>query len=160
MIKKTIGFLAIASLVMTVSCKEKAPQEGATTETTTTTTETSPNEASETAPVMTFEESEFDFGDIKQGDKVEHIFTFTNTGKSDLLITDAKGSCGCTVPDYKKDPIKPGEKSTMKVTFDSTGKSGQQQKTVTISANTASGNELLTIKASVAPKPAGIGVTK
>lgn len=156
MIKKTIGFLAIASLVITVSCKEKVLQEGgATTETT-----ASSDEVAGKAPVMTFEESEFDFGDINPGDKVEHIFTFTNTGESDLLITDAKGSCGCTVPDYKKDPIKPGEKSSMKVTFDSTGKSGQQQKTVTISANTASGNELLTIKASVAPKPAGIGVAK
>lgn len=155
MIKKTIGLLAIASLVLTVSCKEKAPQGDVTTE-----TAVSSDEVAGNVPVMTFEESEFDFGDIKQGDKVEHIFTFTNTGKSDLLITDAKGSCGCTVPDYKKDPIKPGEKSSMKVTFDSTGKSGQQQKTVTISANTASGNELLTIKASVAPKPAGIGVAK
>lgn len=154
MIKKTISLLAIVSLVLTVSCKDKALQTGETTEVST--TEVKSGEE----PVMTFEESEFDFGDIAQGEKVEHVFTFTNTGKSDLVITDAKGSCGCTVPDYKKEPIKPGEKSTMKVTFDSAGKTGLQQKTVTITANTATGNELLTIKGSVTPKSTGIGVAK
>lgn len=153
MIKKTIGLLAIASLILTVSCKDKVPQAGETA-----TTEVAVAVGEE--PVMTFEESEFDFGDIAQGEKVEHVFTFTNTGKSDLLITDAKGSCGCTVPDYKKEPIKPGEKSTMKVTFDSAGKTGLQQKTVTITANTATGNELLTIKGSITPKATGIGVAQ
>lgn len=157
MIKKTVGLLAIASLVMTVSCKENASSKvnDATTEVAATSSEESGKE-----PVMTFEEKEFDFGAIKEGDKVEHVFTFKNTGESDLVITDAKGSCGCTVPDYKKEPIKPGETSTMKVTFDSTGKPGPQQKTVTIATNTATGSELLTINANVTAKPAGIGVAK
>lgn len=156
MIKKTVGLLAIASLVMTVSCKDNASSKvnDATTEVAAT-----PSENVGKEPVMTFEEKEFDFGVIKEGEKVEHVFTFKNTGESDLVITDAKGSCGCTVPDYKKEPIKPGETSTMKVTFDSTGKPGPQQKTVTIATNTATGSELLTIKANVTAKPAGIGVT-
>lgn len=157
MIKKTVGLLAIASLVMTVSCKENASSKvnDANIE-----VAASRDENAGKVPVMTFEEKEFDFGTIKEGDKVEHVFTFKNTGESDLVITDAKASCGCTVPDYKKEPIKPGETSTMKVTFDSTGKPGLQQKTVTISANTATGSELLTIKTNVTPKPAGIGVAK
>lgn len=156
MIRKTVGLLAIASLVLTISCKDKASSkvEGSTVQ------ETAMNEEKTgKAPVMSFTEKEFDFGTIKEGDKVEHVFTFTNTGDGDLLIVDAKGSCGCTVPVFKKEPIKPGETSTMKVTFDSTGKPGKQQKSVNITTNTASGNELLTIKAEVTPKAGGIGVT-
>jgi len=172
MIKKTVGLLAIASLVMTISCKENASSKVAATNGETANVETTNSEmasgtetvnagqATGEVPVMTFTEKEFDFGTIKEGDKVEHVFTFTNTGKADLVIVDAKGSCGCTVPVFKKEPIKPGETSEMKVTFDSTGKPGAQQKSVNITANTASGNELLTIRAQVTPKAGGIGVTK
>ena len=156
MIKKTVGLLAIAALVLSVSCKENASSkiEASNVEAT-----AMREEAAGKIPVMTFKEKEFDFGTIKEGDKVEHVFTFTNTGNADLIIADAKGSCGCTGPEYKKDAIKPGETSTMKVTFDSTGKPGKQQKSVNITANTASGNELLTIRAEVTPKAGGIGVT-
>jgi len=169
MIRKTVGLLAIASLVLAVSCKEKtasqeqvASVENVENVSNVDNAEVAKNtaEKSENAPVMTFQEKEFDFGVINEGDKVEHVFSFKNTGKSDLIIEDAKGSCGCTVPDYKKDPIKPGETSTMKVSFNSTRKPGKQQKSVTIKANTATGTELLTIKANVTPKPAGIGVAK
>lgn len=172
MIKKTVGLLAIASLVMTISCKESASSKvaasnGETANVEATNAEATPaneavnaGQATGEIPVMTFTEKEFDFGTIKEGDKVEHVFTFTNTGKADLVIVDAKGSCGCTVPVFKKEPIKPGETSEMKVTFDSNGKPGAQQKSVNITANTASGNELLTIRAQVTPKAGGIGVTK
>lgn len=156
MIRKTVGLLAIASLVLTVSCKDNASSKVEASNV----QETAMREESTgKVPVMSFTEKEFDFGTIKEGDKVEHVFTFTNTGDADLIIADAKGSCGCTVPVFKKEPIKPGETSTMKVTFDSTGKPGKQQKSVNITANTASGNELLTIKAEVMPKAGGIGVT-
>ena len=168
MIKKTVGLLAIASLVLTVSCKENASSkvEASTVEATSTdatagqVASTDAGQVAGELPVMTFTEKEFDFGTIKEGDKVEHVFTFTNTGKADLIITDAKGSCGCTVPVFKKDPIKPGETSEMKVSFDSGGKPGAQQKSVNITANTASGNELLTIRAQVTPKAGGVGATK
>jgi len=101
-------------------------------------------------PIMTFSEKEFDFGEIKQGDKVEHTFNFKNTGKSNLIITSAQASCGCTVPEYPKNtPIKPGESGEMKVTFNSTGKSGITMKTITVSCNTKSGNELLKIKTTI-----------
>jgi len=160
MIKKTVGLLAIASLVLTVSCKEKTASNEQAEKVENIEVVAKDDLKSQDVAVMTFDEKEFDFGVIKEGDKVEHVFSFKNTGNADLIIEDAKGSCGCTVPDFKKDPIKPGETSTMKVSFNSTGKPGQQQKSVTIKANTASGTELLTIKANVTPKPAGIGATK
>jgi hypothetical protein len=104
-------------------------------------------------PVMTFNKKEHDFGVINEGDKVETVFTFTNTGEADLLITNASASCGCTVPDYPKEPIKPGKSGKMKVSFDSNGKPGLQQKTINITANTVTGREVLSIKANVTAKP-------
>ncbi len=108
--------------------------------------------ANQKFPVMTFAKKEHHFGDITEGDKPETTFTFTNTGATDLIISSASGSCGCTVPDYPKQPIKPGKSAKLKVSFDSTGKPGMQQKTVTISSNTQQGTEVLTIKANVVPK--------
>ncbi|WP_010180986.1 DUF1573 domain-containing protein [Aquimarina agarilytica] len=105
-------------------------------------------------PVMKFNELEHDFGTINEGDVVEHLFTFTNTGNTPLVITDAKGSCGCTVPTYPKNsPIAPGATGEIMVKFNSTNKPNQQQKTVTITANTETGKERIKIKASVTPKP-------
>lgn len=101
-------------------------------------------------PVITFAETEFNFGEIKQGDKVEHTFAFKNTGEADLIISNAQASCGCTVPEYPKNtPIKPGESGNLKVTFNSAGKSGQTMKTITVSCNTESGSELLKIKTTI-----------
>ncbi len=91
---------------------------------------------SENAPIITFDKNEYDFGTIKQGEVVEHVFSFTNTGKSPLIIENASASCGCTVPEPPKDPIAPGETGSINVTFNSTGKMGQQYPTVTIRANT------------------------
>lgn len=85
---------------------------------------------------ISFEETQFNFGEIIQGQVVETDFDFTNTGKNDLIIYDAKGSCGCTVPEYPKDPIKPGGKNKIHVKFDSSGKEGHQTKTVTLTCNT------------------------
>ena len=85
---------------------------------------------------MTFLETEFDFGEVKEGEVVEHIFSFTNNGKVPLIISDARSTCGCTVPEWSKEPILPGEKSEIRVHFNSTNKSGQQHKPVTITANT------------------------
>jgi hypothetical protein len=94
-----------------------------------------------------FEEKEYDFGTIKQGDKVSHIFVFKNTGTQPLIINSAKGSCGCTVPNYPKDFIAPGQKGEISVEFSSAGKSGAQTKTVTIIANTDPNPTRITIKA-------------
>lgn len=91
-----------------------------------------------TGPTTTieFEETVFDWGTITQGDKVSYVFKFTNTGNEALLIKNAKGSCGCTVPQWPKTPIAPGDQGEIKVVFNSKGKMGTQSKRVTITANT------------------------
>jgi hypothetical protein len=105
-------------------------------------------------PVMSFERAEHDFGTINEGDVVETSFAFTNTGKSDLIILDARGSCGCTVPEYPKNtPIAPGETKEIKVKFDSANKPGNQTKTVTLTNNTESGRDIIRIKTIVTPDP-------
>lgn len=98
---------------------------------------------------LKFDKNEHDFGKINQGDNVECVFKVTNTGSEPLVIEDAKGSCGCTVPEYPKEPIPQGESRDIKVKFNSAGKSNNQQKTVTITANTEPINTTLTIKAFV-----------
>jgi hypothetical protein len=100
-------------------------------------------------PLMTFAETEHNFGGINPGDKVQYTFKFTNTGEADLIIDRAMGSCGCTVPEYPKEPIKVNESAEIKVYFNSAGKQGEQTKTVTINTNTKAGVETLTIKASI-----------
>jgi hypothetical protein len=100
-------------------------------------------------PTITFENEEHDFGTIQQGDKVVYDFKFKNTGEADLTITSARGSCGCTVPEYPKIPIKVGKTGNIKVSFDSTGKHGETSKTVTLLCNTKEGNKILTIKANI-----------
>ncbi len=100
-------------------------------------------------PVMTFEKTAHDFGTITMGENVNYTFKFTNTGEADLLISDAKGTCGCTVPEFPKDPIKPGQSGEMKVSFNSAGKKGKQNKSVNITTNTQAGEEHLQIMVSI-----------
>lgn len=100
-------------------------------------------------PVMEFEKTEHDFGMINQGDKVQYVFKFKNAGEADLIISKAKGSCGCTVPEYPKEPIKPGASGELKVSFNSAGKHGKQTKNVTLTTNTKNGMEKLVIHASI-----------
>lgn len=83
-----------------------------------------------------FEEEEFDFGTVTQGDYVTKVYTFTNTGEHPLVIFSAKGSCGCTVPQWPQDPVLPGETASITVKFDSKGKMGRQNKKVTITPPT------------------------
>jgi uncharacterized cupredoxin-like copper-binding protein len=96
-----------------------------------------------------FEKTEHDFGKLKQGDEAEYKFKFTNTGKEPLIIENATGSCGCTVPSYPKEPVAPGASGEIMVKFNSAGKSNAQQKTVTLTANTEPIQTILTIKAFV-----------
>lgn len=91
---------------------------------------------------LTFEEKVHNFGDIAQGEKVEYSFKFTNTGKDPLVIEDAISSCGCTVPEWPKQPIKPGESGYMKVIFDSHGKSGYTEKEISIRTNNGGGYQV------------------
>ncbi|TAF44220.1 MAG: DUF1573 domain-containing protein [Sphingobacteriales bacterium] len=83
-----------------------------------------------------FEKDIFDFGQITVGDKVKHSFKFKNTGKIPLIITNASASCGCTLPNWPKTPVKPNQSATIDVVFNSAGKKGLQDKIITILANT------------------------
>jgi hypothetical protein len=103
-------------------------------------------------PVMEFEGKEFDFGTVDEGEVVEHIFAFTNTGDAPLIVSNASASCGCTVPTWTKEAVASGEKGEMVVKFNTAGKPNQQVKQIRITTNTSSGKETLRIKAFVNPK--------
>ncbi len=105
-------------------------------------------------PLIKFEETEHDFGRILEGETVSFDFSFTNSGKSDLLLAEATASCGCTIPSYPKAPIRPGEKGIVKVTFNSQGRRGFQTKNILVVSNTQPNTTILRIKAQVV-NPAG-----
>lgn len=100
-------------------------------------------------PEIKFEEEEFDFGKITQGEIVSHAFTFKNTGAKNLIISGASGSCGCTVPEWPKEPIKAGETNRINVVFNSEGKSGLQDKTITIVTNCEPATRVIRIKTEI-----------
>jgi hypothetical protein len=106
----------------------------------------------EGAAAISFSKTEHDFGVINEGDIVETTFSFKNTGKSELIITNAVGSCGCTVPEWPKEPIAAGESGQIKVKFNSQGKPNKQSKTITLTTNTSNGKETVLVKAEVTPK--------
>lgn len=100
-------------------------------------------------PAFAFSEESHDFGAIVQGEKVSYSFRFVNVGKGDLVISSATGSCGCTVPEYPKDPVPAGGSGVITVTFDSGGKEGHQDKKITLVANTVPNSKVLTVLATV-----------
>jgi hypothetical protein len=113
--------------------------------------------AAETKPdgplaAFQFSGTEHDFGTIKEGDVVEHTFSFKNTGDAPLIISDARPSCGCTAPDWTKTPIPAGGTGFVKARFDSNGKPNMQNKTITVTANTWPTQSVLRFKAMVVPK--------
>ena len=112
-------------------------------------TASSNRDAEDMLPVFQFEKESYDFGSIKEGESVTYAFKFTNAGKTDLLISSASGSCGCTVADYPKEAIAPGKKGAINVTFNSKSKQGMQHKTVTLIANTIPNSKVLTITGEV-----------
>ena len=181
------SILAFASLIAMTSCKEKAaddantaPDAAEATATPATTdpaalavtdpaamAATDPNAAAAT-PVPTgpltsikFEQDEYDWGTVMDGEKVTKIFKFKNTGKEPLIITKANASCGCTVPDWPKDAIAPGKSGEIKVVYDSKGKGAvggkDDSKRVTITANTDPVDTYLTIKGKVNKKADAAG---
>jgi hypothetical protein len=103
-------------------------------------------------PVATFSTVEHDFGTINEGQVVEHTFAIKNTGEAPLIIQNAAPSCGCTVPDWTKNPIPPGGSGFVKAKFDSNGKPNMQNKTITVTANTYPKQTVLRFKAMVVPK--------
>lgn len=106
-------------------------------------------------PVAQFETIEHDFGTITEGQKVSYTYKFKNTGAAPLIIQSAQPSCGCTVPEWSKDPIPAGGEGYVKAEFDSNGKPNAQNKTITVTANTWPKQTTLRFKAMVLPKPEG-----
>lgn len=104
-------------------------------------------------PVFEFTETRFHFGEVKEGEKVSHTFMFKNTGTADLVIANVSPSCGCTIPEWSKEPVKPGADGKIDVTFNTAGKSGMQSKTISILANTVPSTRVLTISAEVNIQP-------
>ena len=94
-----------------------------------------PTDTSQLARIV-FEQEEFDFGTVNEGEIVDHTFKFTNTGKVPLTILSAKSSCGCTVPEWPEEPVPPGGTGVVRAKFNTTGKLNEQKKSITITANT------------------------
>ena len=91
-------------------------------------------------PVISFTETKYDFGTIKEGEVVKHIFHFKNTGNQTLIISDVKVTCGCTTPDWTRTPVAPGQTGYITAQFNSTGKPGQNHKIITVVSNSVTGN--------------------
>ena len=101
-----------------------------------------------------YDKDRFDFGVADEGEIVTHVFKFTNTGNEDLVISNCKGSCGCTVPTWPKEAIPPNGTGEIKVEFNTRGKPGMQSKRVTVTANTNPTETFLEIKGDVRGKNA------
>ncbi|MBC8757333.1 DUF1573 domain-containing protein [Kordia sp. YSTF-M3] len=151
MIRKGFILLGAMSLVLFTSCKDDATKKVKSENV----AQAAQRDAvAKNFGAMTFDKTEHDFGTIKEGDQVETTFKFTNTGTSPLLITGIKGSCGCTVPnDWPKEPIAPGAQGEFTVKYNSTNKPNLKTNTVTVTANTEKGREIVRIKAFATPDP-------
>ena len=162
---KNLGFLFALSLMVMMSCKSDSTSTAtdstasvpASTSVPVTPVDmpTSPAEAVPVGPITTIEfgESEYDFGTVAEGEKVKHVYNFKNTGSEPLIISNAKATCGCTVPQWPREPIAPGDSGELTVVFDTKNKGkvgGQlQTKRVTITANTDPVNSYVNIKGKV-----------
>ncbi|PSR08096.1 MAG: hypothetical protein C7N14_01220 [Bacteroidetes bacterium] len=131
---------------MFTACNSAADRIESTPENTT-------NEASEgmmeALPSIAFEADFHDFGEISEGTVAEHVFTFTNEGDGPLIISNAQGSCGCTVPIWPRNPIAPGATGEIKVSFNSKGRAGKQDKRVTLTTNAVPQTKVLNITSTV-----------
>ena len=92
-----------------------------------------------------FTEEKYDFGSIKQGDIVDHVFKFKNTGTQPLVISNVQASCGCTIPDWTKEPVAPGKTGMISAKFNSAGKMGMQTKVLTVDSNSAGGTTTVSL---------------
>ena len=103
-------------------------------------------------PEIAFDKKAFEFGTINEGDTVDGSFIIYNKGKADLVITGARASCGCTVPSWPKEAIKPGDSAKLNFVFNSRGKHGKQNKSITLKTNTENVTEIIRVTGNVTPK--------
>ncbi|MES2567665.1 MAG: DUF1573 domain-containing protein [Bacteroidota bacterium] len=143
---KVISILVLSLIVLTTSCKEQRTDISTND---IMNTKSANGNSNADLPEIKFEEETHDFGRITQGEKVTYGFKFKNTGGANLIISSASGSCGCTIPDYPKKPILPGEEALINVVFASEGKSGIVEKSVTIVTNCEPSTRIIYIKANI-----------
>lgn len=146
MIRSTLYLLMSALLLTLAACQ---PKEKTVTDIVNIPSTADEGLDKDELPEMEFKEEVYDFGVITQGEKVSYEFVFTNTGNSDLVISNAYADCGCTVPEVPKQPIPPGEKNKIRVTFDSDKKSGLITKEISIMTNCIPARKVVKIKANV-----------
>jgi hypothetical protein len=162
---KKFGIVMLFALMLTgmMACEQSGKGDGKDGDSTAvatpapaTTTPTDPNattaEPAPTIPMTTvqFIEEAYNFGEVPEGDKVNHTFKFKNTGANPLRVNNVKPSCGCTTPDWSKEDIAPGAEGFVTVEFDSKGKDGIQKKSVTVTfENTDPRNKVLNFTAEV-----------
>jgi hypothetical protein len=104
--------------------------------------------------ILTFDTTAMDMGKVAEGVQVERVYGFVNSGKRDLILTDVRGSCGCTVgKEWPRTPVAPGARGTITVAFDSQGRPGMQHKTITVVANTQPQTTVLTLSGEVVAAP-------
>lgn len=172
--KKTVSIIALAIIGFgLVSCKkENKETENAETAVTSDSLTTAPGDSVATPPVggetvapaastpaasnqpsttIALSESNFDFGTIKKGNKVQHVYEVTNTGNNPLVISEVKPGCGCTAPEFTKEPILPGKKGKITLSFDSTNFDGSVQKYADVFANVDKAPIKLTFTANIQP---------
>lgn len=135
--KRLVKFVPLVVALALVSCKkdQSADQLVATQDSTSVTVDPSaPATPAVTGPLTmaALSESNYSFGKIKKGDKVEHVYEITNTGENPLIISEVRPACGCTAPDYTKDPIMPGQKGTITLKFDSASFDGMVSKSAEV----------------------------
>ena len=140
--------LLLVSLAL-VSCNSSSDEKTITTDLVNSPLTANSNAEKVLTPNIEMLETSYNFGEIQQGESVTHDFILKNTGEADLIISAAKGSCGCTVPEWPKNPIAKGEEATIKVTFNSAGKSGKQNKTVTLVTNAIPNTRVIIINGNV-----------
>ncbi|MDH5826112.1 DUF1573 domain-containing protein [Sphingobacterium sp. SG20118] len=143
-------FLALGIWTLS-SCGSSTKSENTSTDSTMTVADPSANNEAALGAIGTIEFAEpaFEFGQIKEGEEVTHIFTLANTGNAPLIISEVRASCGCTQPEFSKNPVLPGKTSDIKVTFKSEGQVGKQQKIITIHSNASNGLTTVQLKGEV-----------
>ena len=148
-VKTLLYFASFLILCTLVGCKNKVEKSIINNPVTANNEEGVIRKEDPEGPKIKFDHVTYDFGNVYEGEKMSHVFTFTNTGKSPLLISSTSASCGCTSSSVSKAPIKPGESSSIEVFFDSKGKNGDVTNTVRVASNAYPSPAVLTIKAHV-----------
>ena len=140
--------LLLFSLVL-VSCSSSKDEKAITTDLVNSPLTANSKAEKVPTPKIEMPTTSYDFGEMQQGESFTYDFILKNTGDAELIITAAKGSCGCTVPEWPKNPIAIGDEAVIKVTFNSSGKSGKQNKTVTLVSNAIPNTKVITINGNV-----------